>query len=101
MNRYIHARVYAGTDDDLIKWMNSLPPGDRSRVIREALRAGIGLMPPPQSDMALLAEIVRQAVAEALGGIQLAAAKQGVDFDTNEVEEAFGSQLDALLSGFK
>ncbi len=100
MSSFIHARVYPGKDEDLINWLDSLPPGERSRMIREALRAGIGLAPPPRSDSALLAEIVRQAVVDALAGIQTAAAQQGITFDKNEVEEAFGDQLDHLLGNF-
>ncbi len=91
MSTFIHARVYPGKDEDLINWLDSLPPGERSRMIREALRAGIGLVSPPRSDSALLAEIVRQAVA---------AAQQGIAYDRNEVEEAFGDQLDHLLGNF-
>ncbi len=100
MSKYIHARVYRGKDDDLINWLESLPDGRRSGLIREALRVGIGLVPPPSSEQADIADIVRQAVQEALSGLQLVADRQGVSFDTNDVEEAFGEQLDNLLNRF-
>jgi hypothetical protein len=101
MSRYIHARVYPGKDDDLIEWMEDLPPGERSSAIREALRVGIGLLPPPRHENAVIADVVREAVSDALVGLQIMAAQQGVVLDTNEVEETFGAQLDHLLDQFK
>lgn len=100
MSKYIHARVYPGSDDDLIAWLEGLLEGERSQAIREALRVGIGLIPPPQLPVEGIADVVRQAVAEALVGLQVVAAQEGVDFDTNQVEEAFGNQLDQLLDRF-
>jgi hypothetical protein len=100
MSGFIHARVYPGKDDDLIAWLESLPPGERSALIREALRVGIGLLPPPRPEGEVIAHIVREAVVEALAGLQVVAAQQGVTLDTNEVEEAFGEQLDRLLNQF-
>lgn len=55
---------------------------------------------PPSSEHAELAAIVRKAVNEALAGLQIVAAQQGVSLDTNEVEEACGEQLDKLLDRF-
>jgi hypothetical protein len=40
---------------------------------------------------------VRQAVSEALAGLQVMAVQQGVALDANEVEDAFGAKLDQML----
>jgi hypothetical protein len=100
MDKFIHARIYAGKDDDLIVWLESLPAGDRSDAIREAMRVGIGLIPPRKPDLQAIAEVVKQAITEALSGIQITAAQQGVDLDTNPVEAEFGAKLDKLLNSF-
>lgn len=44
--------------------------------------------------------IVRQAIAEALQNVQIVAAQQGIKFNSNQTEEAFGNQLDQLLDRF-
>jgi hypothetical protein len=99
MSRYIHVRVSPGRDDDLIDWLEALPPGDRSEAVREALRIGIGLAPPlpppPGSDLAAL---VRQAVREALAGLEFA---RSTTTPGDDAEAAFGDKLDRLLGGFK
>jgi hypothetical protein len=100
MDKFIHARIYAGKDDDLIAWLESLPDGDRSDAIRDAMRVGIGLIPPRKPDLQAIAEVVKQAITEALSGIQITAAQQGVDLDTNPVEAEFGAKLDKLLNSF-
>jgi hypothetical protein len=40
-------------------------------------------------------------VSEALAGLQIMAAQQGITLETNEVEDAFGAQLDHLLDQFR
>ena len=42
----------------------------------------------------------RCTVTDALRDVQVVAAQQGVTINTNEVEEAFGGQLDHLLDRF-
>ena len=57
-------------------------------------------MPPPEPKKDDIAEVIHQAVTEALAGLQLVAAQQGVTLDANQVEETFGRQLDQLLDQF-
>jgi hypothetical protein len=93
----VNLKLSPERDQDLIEWIESHEFGSRSEAIRDAIRYGIGLKRPEQT---VIADVVREAVAEALAGLQLVAAQQGVTLDTNEVEEAFGAQLDQLLEQF-
>jgi Arc/MetJ-type ribon-helix-helix transcriptional regulator len=94
----VNLKLKPGRDQDLIDWIESQSYGKRSEAIRDALRYGIGLKKPERT---VIAETVREAVSEALKGLKVVAAQQGVTLDTNEVEEAFGAQLDQLLDQFK
>jgi Arc/MetJ-type ribon-helix-helix transcriptional regulator len=94
----VNLKLKPGQDQDLIDWLDSQAYGKRSEAIRAALRYGIGLKKPERT---VIAETVREAVSEALAGLKVVAAQEGVTLDTNEVEEAFGAQLDHLLDQFK
>lgn len=94
--RALNARLDNELDADLIEWLDAQPAGRRSEAIRNLLRDGLTL----REQRAELAKVVRQTIAEALRDVQIVAASQGVEFNTNQVEDAFGSQLDQLLGRF-
>lgn len=96
MPQFIHARVYPGADDDLIAWLAGQPEGRRSEAIRMLLRDGLQVRELRME----LVEAIRQTMIETLQEVQLVAAQQGGTLATNQVEEAFGSQLDRLLDAF-
>ena len=95
----IHARLYEGKDDDLIEWLETLPEGDRSRAIRQALRVGIGLIEPTQPELDAIAAIVRQAVSEGLAGAAIRGEPPQSDASVTELEGQYGDRLDDLLAG--
>src|SRR5574341_1036095 len=99
MSRYIHARLTPGQDDDLIVWLDGLPGGERSDLVRHALRLGIGLLAAPANDDERLVALVRQAVAEALAGMQVVVAKYESPPGAEDLESRFGARLDRLLDG--
>jgi hypothetical protein len=96
MQHYVHARLHPGRDDDLITWLESWSVGGRSEAIRALLRDGLRMR---QMELSM-ASIVRQAIKETLGGLQVAASQEHAGLDANEVEEEFGAQLDELLGRF-
>lgn len=96
----INLKLNLEADIDLVEWIEGHEHGQRSAEIRRVLRVGIGLLPPPPPDGLAIAEMVREAVAEALAGLQLVAEQHGVSFDSNQVGKAFGNQLDQLLDRF-
>jgi hypothetical protein len=94
--RALNARLDCELDSDLINWLEALPSGRRSDAIRDGLRMGL------RSDSLRtdLEGVIRSTIQEALANLQVVAAQQGIEFDKNEVEEAFGTQLDKLLGSF-
>jgi len=96
MPQFIHARVYPGTDDDLIAWLEEQPEGRRSEAIRTLLRDGLRV----REMRTELVETVRRSVTEALQEVQIVAAQQDGTLATNQLEEAFGDQLNRLLDAF-
>lgn len=97
---HIHVRVYPGKDDDLMEWIEGLPPGKRSQAIRDALRRGIGMPVSGNVDISAIEAVVRQTISDALRGMQMVAEQQGIAFDNNQIEESFGNKLDQLLGKF-
>jgi Arc/MetJ-type ribon-helix-helix transcriptional regulator len=93
----INLKLHPERDADLIAWIESQERGQRSAVIREALQYGAGLRRPPEE---IIAQMVRQAVADALDGLRLLVAEQGAALEPNNIEEQFGAQLDDLLDRF-
>ncbi len=96
----VNLKLDRETDADLVGWIEQHAHGARSDAIRQALRVGVGLQPPPRPEGEAIARIVREAIAEALEGLQVVADGQGVALEASEVEEAFGAQLDRLLDRF-
>ena len=96
----INLKLNPELDADLIAWLEQHAPGTRSEAVRQALRVAIGLIPPPLSDREAIAEVIRQSIAETLAELQIVAAQQGTEVDVNELEDAFGAQLDSLLGSF-
>jgi hypothetical protein len=92
----LNARLDHELDVDLIDWLDALPSGRRSEAIRDVLRMGLRV----DGLRTELEAVIRATISEALAGIQIVAAQQGIEFDKNEVEEAFGTQLDKLLGNF-
>jgi hypothetical protein len=91
--RALNARLDLELDGDLIAWLDRLPAGRRSEAIRTLMRSGLRM----EDLRGEFEGIIRAAIREALSGIQIVAAQQGIEFSSNEVEEAFGAQLDKLL----
>lgn len=94
--RRLNARLDVELDADLIEWMDSQPHGKRSEAIRDLVRDGLRMRQLEGN----LAAMVRQAVTEALSGVHIAPTQQGQNADANEIEDAFGDQLDKLLGRF-
>jgi hypothetical protein len=94
--KFLHARLDCELDTDLIDWLDALPPGRRSEVVRDVVRRGLRI----DGLRTELEAVITATITNALSGMQLAAEKQGIEFDKNEVEEAFGAQLDNLLGKF-
>src|SRR5688572_7896923 len=86
----LNARLDHELDVDLIDWLDALPSGRRSEAIRDVLRMGLRV----DGLRTELETVIRATISEALAGIQIVAAQQGIEFDRNEVEETFGAQLD-------
>jgi len=93
----VNLKLHPEHDADLIGWIESQEQGQRSAVLREALRIGIGLRQPPEE---IIAQTVRRAVADALDGLRVLVAEQGAAIKPNDIEEQFGAQLDDLLDRF-
>ena len=76
-------RLYLEQDSDLIEWLNSLSDGEKSRIVKNALRLGIGLEKSAPQQPALdvtallpeLRQIVETAVRTALADLQLSPSK--------------------------
>jgi hypothetical protein len=94
--RALNARLDTELDADLIDWLDAQPKSKRSEAIRDLMRDGLRMRQMEGN----FASMVRQAVAEALAGIQLTDAHRASNSDTNEVEETFGNQLNQLLGRF-
>jgi Arc/MetJ-type ribon-helix-helix transcriptional regulator len=93
--RALNVRLDEELDVDLIQWLEAQPPGRRSEAIRDLMRDGLRAR-DSQAEMLMA---VRQAVSEALDGLQVMAIQQGVALDANEVEDTFGAKLDQMLGG--
>ncbi len=101
--KQLHIRLYSGQDDELIEWLESLkglPVGEKSRRIREALCRGIKATDSeeagaPDIDLSEIRKIVEAAVAQALAGLRIEAAKASVeeDSETEEILENLGASL--------
>ena len=91
----VSLRLDPELDADLIAWFESQPAGRRSEALRSLLRDGLR----ERKSQAELVMAVRQAVSEALAGLQVMAVQQGVALDANEVEDTFGAKLDQMLGG--
>lgn len=104
---FIHVRLRDGADDDLRDWYESL--GDKSGMVREAIRAYIRLQ-NGESQAAIIREavaqatgqlptIVAEAVREALAAYQLSPAREPVA--TGEEDPELAARLDAQLADFE
>lgn len=101
--KQLHIRLYPGQDDELIEWLeslNGLPVGEKSRRIREALCQGIKANDSEETkalaiDLSEIRKIVEAAVAQALAGFRIEAAKASVEEDdgTEEILENLGASL--------
>jgi Arc/MetJ-type ribon-helix-helix transcriptional regulator len=96
MKRYVHARLLQGQDDDLTEWLDAQPPGTRSEAIRALLRDGLRMRHIDTQ----LPRLVRQAIGEALSGVQIMPTQPDAVVKENDIEKQYGGQLDDLLSGF-
>lgn len=83
-------------DADLIDWLDAQPHGKRSEAMRDLMRDGLRMRQLEGN----LAGMVRQAVAEALAGVQVITSPQHTPADTDEVEDAHGDRLDQLMGRF-
>ena len=95
-------RLHPDRDADLIRWLASLddlPFGQKGRVIKEALRRGLGQTPEPALDAetlladirAIVASAVQQAMASA-ANINQASIPDNTD-ETDALLDQLGDQL--------
>lgn len=98
-------RLYPDRDGDLIAWVRGQTRGDRSRMVKEALRAGIqrGSGPTPAGvlDLAEIRLVVEAAVETSLarlGGQALAVFAVAPD-DDRETEAMLDSLAASLVIG--
>lgn len=95
MTPYVHARLQPGRDDDLIEWLESQIEGSRSEAIRALLRDGLRA----QKTEAVLRQVVRQAVDDALRNVQFLKEDDTYLSNSAEPEIKYGRKLDGLLGG--
>jgi hypothetical protein len=85
-------------DADLVSWLESLPVGNRSHIVREMLR--VGLRQPTRwepVDIEEMRRVVAEELGKALAGKQVAggaAVPAGED-----IEGKYGAKLDRMLRG--
>lgn len=88
-------------DADIITWLESIPPGSRSALVREALRAG--LKQPARwdpVDIEELRHVVAEELARALAAKQVAPHPiESADPGPEDIEAEYGAKLDRMLGG--
>ncbi|MBN1313144.1 MAG: hypothetical protein JXB30_17175 [Anaerolineae bacterium] len=85
-------------DADLIAWLGSVPPGSRSALIRDTLRAG--LRQPARwepVDIEEMRRVVAEELARALAGRPVAS-KTTAPADV-DIEAKYGAKLNRMLGG--
>ena len=94
--RMICVRLDIELDADIIDWLDTQPTGRRSEAVRDMLRQGM------RTDELLqeLVTAVKETLSDLLQQVQIGSISQSIHQDSNAVEEAFGQQLDQLLSRF-
>jgi hypothetical protein len=85
-------------DADLLAWLGSVPPGSRSALIRDTLRAG--LRQPARwepVDIEEMRRVVAEELARALAGKQVAGGATAPPVE--DIEGKYGAKLDRILGG--
>ncbi len=100
----VTVRLDGEHDADLIAWLEGLPPGSRSTLIRAAWRAGLRQLDAPARwepvDVEELRRVMAEELAKALNGQQII--PQPVESDEpapDDLEARFGAKLDRMLGG--
>ena len=86
-------------DADLLAWLGSVPPGSRSALIRDTLRAG--LRQPTRwepVDIEEMRRVVAEELARVLTGRQVAG--ETMASEEEDIEGKYGAKLDRMLGGF-
>jgi len=101
--RKLTLRLHPDRDADLIRWLASLddlPFGQKGRVIKEALRRGLGQTPEPALDAETLLADIRAIVASAVQQAMANAAiinQAPTSEDTNETDALLDQLGDQLM----
>ncbi len=87
-------------DADLVAWIQSLPIGNRSEAMRQAMRAGLR---SSQKAEAATLDAIRSAVAEevtkAIAGRTIKPPAQPDEVNTGDAEARYGDKLNRMLGG--
>ena len=97
----INLKLDPHDDADIITWLESCPNGHRSIAVREAIRRGLGMTPPPEANLNL--EAIRRVIADeltkALASQPIASQLVNKLPTANSVEAKYGAKLNKLLGG--
>jgi hypothetical protein len=88
-------------DADLVEWLQTIPDGQRSAAVREAIRRGLGLAIPvePTLDLEAIRRVVADELARSLAGLRLDSGSHHAEAPADDAEARYGAQLDRMLGG--
>ena len=87
-------------DADLIAWLGTFPRGQRSTVVRDALRQA--MRPRGMADLAAIREALADELAKALAGHQFTDPEsEESDAQDQGIEDRYGAKLDRLLGSLR
>ncbi len=85
-------------DADVIAWLGTFPRGQRSAVVRDALRQA--MRPRDVADLAAIRSVLADELAKALAGRSIAPTGSPDEPGTDEAMEArYGDRLNRMLGG--
>ena len=94
----ITVRLDAEHDADLIAWIESISPGNRSALIREVWRRGLAEISTRESiDTVELRRVIAEELDRALTNVRLQSNLNNRPQDDSEAEEMYGAKLDHML----
>lgn len=85
-------------DADLIDWLKAFPRGQRSEIVREALRKA--MRSASVADLEAIRTVVAEELFKALAGRQVSPERMGPQQAGEDVEERYGSKLDKMMGNF-
>jgi hypothetical protein len=104
-NYRISFRLDTELDADLIAWLEAVPKGKRSEVLRKTIHDCIGsTMPAIRQEFTLNLEILRSAIADeihrAFKDKQFSRESSILDLGQPDLEKKYGDKLNRMLGGF-